>query len=311
MGERQSDGGQAGRRRVHPEGTVPAQDRPAPVPGGRPAVGTADLETLLAAALLRGGVDAGAEQRAVAAFVAARESGAHGARTRRRDDWRARRRRLGGRSLKATLSALVAGLTLSGVAVAGIGVAGSSTDGPAEDPKSTHVPPGTTPPATPKSAAPDHGSGGRDADRPATAGDTEAHCRAYEKVEGRGKALDATAWKRLTEAAGGASHVDAYCAGRAEQDGERPGSTGAPGRSTAVPDRSGSGSSGNANDAASGNAGDAPDSGTGGEPAGGSGNADGAGNAGSAGSAGNPADGAGNGAGGSAGRPAEPGGRNP
>ncbi|MCT7357302.1 hypothetical protein N4P33_34955, partial [Streptomyces sp. 15-116A] len=51
-------------------------------------------------------------------------------------------------------------------------------------------------------------------DRPAGAQDTEAHCRAYEQVAGRGKALDATAWQRLTEAAGGEENIDAYCAGR-------------------------------------------------------------------------------------------------
>lgn len=296
MGERQSDGGRAGRRRVHPEGRVPAQDRPVSVPGGRPVVGTADLETLLAAALIREGVDAGAEQRAVVAFVAARESGAHGTRTRRRDDWRARRRRFGSRSLKAMLSALVAGLTLSGVAVAGIGVEGSSTDGPADDPKGTRAPSGTTPAATPKFADPGTGSDGRNSDRPDTAKDTEAHCRAYEKLKGRGKALDATAWKRLTEAAGGASHVDAYCATQTEQTGARPGNTERPEKSTAGPDSSGNG--------APSNAGNAPNSGTGGTAAGGSGNA-------SNGNNGNKGNGPDAGAGETAGKPAEPGAGNP
>ncbi|MFJ5560131.1 hypothetical protein ACIQCD_22640 [Streptomyces sp. NPDC093250] len=293
MGERQSDGGRSGRRRVHPEGRVPAQDRPASVPGGRPVVGTADLQTLLAAALIREGVDAGAEQRAVAAFVAARESGAHGMRTRRRDDWRARRRRFGSRSLKATLSALVAGLTLSGVAVAGIGVEGSSTDGPAEHAKGTQAPSGTTPAATPKSADPGTGSDGRDANRPDTAKDTEAHCRSYEKLKGRGTALDATAWKRLTEAAGGASHVDAYCAEQAEQNGPRPGNTGRPEKSTAGPDSSGNGAPGNESNA--------PNSGT---ASGSTGNE-------SNGNNGNKGNGPDTGAGGTAGKPAEPSAGNP
>ncbi|MGC0375329.1 hypothetical protein [Streptomyces sp. SAI-229] len=214
MGERQNDGGPAGRRRVHPErGAPPRAGGPDSVTGGRRVVDAADLEALLAAALIRRGVDAGAEQRAVAAFLAAREAGALGARTRRRDDWRIRRGRLGRHSLKATLSVLIAGLTLSGVAVAGIGAAGSSTDEPAEDVKGTHAPsPGTTGPSDGGSAGPETGSGLPG--RPGTAGDTEAHCRAYDRVRGRGGALDSTAWKRLVEAAGGAANVDAYCAER-------------------------------------------------------------------------------------------------
>lgn len=284
MGERQSDGGQAGRRRVHPEGAVPAQDHP--------AVRTADVESLLAVALIRGGVDAGAEQQAVAAFVAARESGAHGARTRRRDDWRSRRRRFGSNSLKATLSALVAGLTLSGVAVAGIGVAGSSTDEPPADVKDTHAPSGATAPAAPKSAVPDAGSGARDADRPGTAGDTAAHCRAYARVEGRGRALDAPVWKQLVEAAGGAARVDAYCA---EQDGARPEGTGRP--EGPGPDTPGNGSPDIPDDAARRNPGNAPDTGT----------DTGTGNVGNGATA---DDAAGNATGGAAGKPADPGARN-
>ncbi len=149
MGERQSDGGRAGRRRARPEGTPSAHGRPAPVSVEGPAGDTARLEAALAAVLVRDRVDAGAEQRAVAAFVAARETGAHGARTRRRDDWRAPRRRFGGRSLRATLAALVAGCALSGVAVAGIGAAGSSTDGPSEEPRPTRSPSATTAPPAP------------------------------------------------------------------------------------------------------------------------------------------------------------------
>lgn len=310
MGERQSDGGQGGRRRVHPEGTAAAQGRPAPVLGGRRAVDTAELEALLAAALIRGGVDAGAEERAVAAFLAARESGAHGARTRRRDDWRARRWRFGSHSLRATLSALVAGLTLSGVAVAGIGVTGSSTDGPAEDGKGTRAPSGATAPATPKSAGPGAGSDRPDPDRPGTARDTEARCRAYEQVEGRGEALDATAWKRLTEAAGGAAHVDAYCAGQLERDTARPGSTGTPeNKNTGGTDGAGNGSPGNAGDTAPDNAD--------GNAGSGAGPADGADNADNADNAENPENpaagsgGAGSGSDGSAGKPAKQGAQNP
>ncbi|MBB5124263.1 hypothetical protein FHS32_000991 [Streptomyces albaduncus] len=257
MGERQSDGGPAGRRRVHPEGTPPLQGGPGPVLGGHRVVTAADLETLLAAALIRDGVDAAAEQRAVAAFLAARETGALRARTRRRDDWRARRRRLGSHSLKATLSVVFAGLTLSGVAVAGIGAAGWSSDGPADEGEPTGVPSRSAAPSLTEPAGPGSGSGRPD--RPGTAGDTEAHCRAYEKVEGRGQALEATAWKRLTEAAGGAADVEAYCAeqlGRASAE-ARPGDTRAPGAGkNGESGRAVNGSSGTASDNGSGNGGD-------------------------------------------------------
>ncbi|MGW4019792.1 hypothetical protein [Streptomyces sp. NPDC005009] len=292
MGERQNDGGPAGRRRVHPErGAPPGSGGPDSVTGGRRVVDAADLEALLAAALIRRGVDAGAEQRAVAAFLAARESGAYGARTRRRDDWRTRRR-FGRHSLKATLSVLVAGLTLSGVAVAGIGVTDSSTDGPAEDGKGTHAPSsGPTGPSTGGPADPDAGRDRPDPDRPGTARDTEAHCRAYEQVRGRGKALDSAAWKRLTQAAGGAANVDAYCAGRLAGTG-----AGAPPVNTGAPekkdnnsaDRSGNGSSGNASDNATRGADN------------GSGNVSGTAGNGSGGSAGN-----------STGKPGNPGAKRP
>ncbi|MER7740977.1 hypothetical protein ABTX34_22065 [Streptomyces sp. NPDC096538] len=229
MGERQSDGGRAGRRRARPEGTPSAHGRPAPVSVEGPARDTARLEAALAAVLVHDRVDAGAEQRAVAAFVAARESGAHGARTRRRDDWRAPRRRFGGRSLRATLAALVAGCALSGVAVAGIGAARSSTDGPSEKPRPTRSASATSAPEapvtpeasavpreTPGSAASAPGAADERSDvgRPDTARDTEAHCLAYEKVAGRGRASDAPGWERLVAAAGGEERVGAYCAGR-------------------------------------------------------------------------------------------------
>jgi hypothetical protein len=209
MGERQSDGGPAGRRRVHPEGAPPSHGGAGSVLGRR-AVDTADLEALLAAALIRHDVDADAEQRAVAAFVQAREAGAHRARSRRGDDWRVRRGRLGRHSLRATLSAVFAGLTLSGVAVAGIGVVGSSSDGPAEDDRPTHVPADGTTPSAGQSAGQSAGPGRL----PGAADATEAHCRAYEQAEGRGEAMEATAWQWLVQEAGGAAKVDAYCAER-------------------------------------------------------------------------------------------------
>ncbi|MEU6087603.1 hypothetical protein ABZ865_12465 [Streptomyces sp. NPDC047085] len=180
--------------------------------------GTADarLEEGLAAAFrttpLTPGSDA--ERHAVAAFRAARDAGLHGsrrARTRRRDDWRPRepwRLRL---SVKTTLSVFAASLTLGGVAVAAIGAAGSSSDGAHGDGRNTH--PVTSAPERSGADASAGSSAGSSAhpDRPDTAKDTLAHCRAYEQVKDRGKALDATAWQRLLEAAGGEDHVAAYC----------------------------------------------------------------------------------------------------
>ncbi len=239
MGERQSDGGRAGRRRAHPErsacpvGVSAAAGRAAPVSVEGPAGDTARLEALLVAALVRDGVDAGAEQRAVAAFVAAREAGAQGARTRRREDWRASRRRFGGRSLRATLGALVAGCALSGVAWAGIQAAGTPGGGRSEDTGPTRTPSVSSAPAVPDasgtsgageapgvSASASAAESGRDGARrgsgPAeAAGDAEAQCRAYERAAGRGRVPDAPVWERLVAAAGGAGRVDAYCAGRA------------------------------------------------------------------------------------------------
>ncbi|MFC8840883.1 hypothetical protein ACFT8Q_12310 [Streptomyces griseoincarnatus] len=239
MGERQSDGGRAGRRRAHPErsacpvGVSAAAGRAAPVSVEGPAGDTARLEALLVAALVRDGVDAGAERRAVAAFVAAREAGAQGARTRRRDDWRASRRRFGGRSLRATLGALVAGCALSGVAWAGIQAAGTPGGGRSEDTGPTRTPSASSAPAVPDasgtsgageapgvSASASAAESGRDGARrgsgPAeAAGDAEAQCRAYERAAGRGRVPDAPVWERLVAAAGGAGRVDAYCAGRA------------------------------------------------------------------------------------------------
>ncbi|MCX5050599.1 MULTISPECIES: hypothetical protein [unclassified Streptomyces] len=196
MGDRHSDGTAPGRRHVHPGGTLPTS--------GEAPVGPA-LESLLADALRSGVLDADAEQRAVAAFRAARDGGAHRARTRRRDDWRPREHGRARRSLRATLTLSLAGLTLGGVAYAAIGtVGGSSGDGHAAR-QQAHAPvvPSTTVPRAPVAPS--------TPDRPDTAKDTEAHCRAYEKVKGHGKAMESTAWQRLIAAAGGERNVTAYC----------------------------------------------------------------------------------------------------
>lgn len=223
MGERLNDGAGHSRRRAHPA------DAAADAAGARkptaPEPNTSELEALLAQALRRPGdrpdvvpdtdgdrgADSDGERRAVAAFRAARDAGAHQARTRRRDDWRPRARRHTARSLRATLSVLVAGLALGGVAFAAVG---SSTDGVTgergrQEPSATAsgarsaAPSVSAPPTTPA-----------DRDRPQSAKDTEAHCRAYEEVQGRGRAMDSTAWQRLVTAAGGEDGVAAYCAAR-------------------------------------------------------------------------------------------------
>lgn len=233
MGERLNDGAGHSRRRTHPVDAAADHEAAAGAPeaaaAGAAAAGAAApaLEALLVRALssqalssqalhaqgLRGPGDG--ERRAVAAFRAARDAGAHKARTRRRDDWRPRDRRHTVRSLRATLSVLVAGLTLGGVAFAAVG---SSTDGVAGGAGRPE------PAATTTASASGAGAGSADTvsvspqppaatgrDRPVSAEDTDAHCRAYEKVVGRGKATDSTAWQRLVTAAGGAENVVAYC----------------------------------------------------------------------------------------------------
>ncbi|MFB8760355.1 hypothetical protein [Streptomyces nigra] len=217
MGERQSGGATPGRRRAHPD-RMTARHPSAP----QAVLDDAALEALLSAAVLRGHrPDAVGEQRAVAAFRAARAEGAHRARTRRRDDWRPRERRRLAMSARATLSLLLASLTLGGVAVAAINSAG-----PAEAPEERRTSPSESasrppaassarPSATPRTTRPGH---------PGTARDLEAKCRAYAKVEGRGKALESTAWQRLVAAAGGEDEVAAYCAGRLATAPARPGS---------------------------------------------------------------------------------------
>ncbi|MEU9447501.1 hypothetical protein [Streptomyces sp. NPDC048277] len=205
MGERRSDDAGRGRRHVRPDGHVLG-------PGAEPEPAGAALEVLLAAAIRDDGVDTEGERRAVAAFRTARDAGAHRARTRRRDDWRTREQRRTRRSVKATVTMALASVTLGGVAVAAIGSVHSSgghDSGRRSGPSATA--PGTSA-GRPASDAP--GTPGRTgpSERPVTAKDTEAHCRAYEKVKDNGKALDSTAWQRLIRAAGGETNVTAYCA---------------------------------------------------------------------------------------------------
>ncbi|MGV9277631.1 hypothetical protein [Streptomyces griseosporeus] len=216
MGERLSGGGTSGRR-AHPDAVF----------GPRHAEGDANLEALIAAAVRQDVIDAEAEQRAVAAFCAARDAGAHRARSRRRDDWSpsGRRTRL---SVRATLSVLAASLTLGGVAYATIGSGGfpdgtpddrtgrphPGTSAPDHTPEQTVTDPSAATSASPgpsgsASTGPSTSAG---PDRPATAADTAAHCRAYQKVRAQGRALDSTAWQRLVTEAGGEDEVEDFCA---------------------------------------------------------------------------------------------------
>lgn len=238
MGERLSDDGAPDRRRrTHPAATT--SGRPAGAVsdlGGPGDLDEAGMRKLLAAVLREERLDAEGETRAVAAFRAARDAGAHRARTRRRDDWRPRGERGLARSVKGVLSLFAVSLTLGGVAFATIGSGQPGPEDSGEDRRRsapTHSTPArddghTSAPAstTPGPARPEH---------PITAADTEAHCRAYERVEGRGHALAATAWKRLTEAAGGADKVAEYCA-RQQRQGS-PATPSAPGRTSVPNDR--------------------------------------------------------------------------
>ncbi|MGW3448576.1 hypothetical protein [Streptomyces sp. NPDC001076] len=242
MGERLSGDGVPGRRPVRPGGTLSD-----PRDAGDDAV----LEAALAAAVRADDLASRGEPQAVAAFRAARASGAHRTRTRRRDDWRPAAERRARRPVKLTFGVVFASLALGGVAVAAIGSAGSSTDGAGHGRGATD--PSAAASIRPGGAASSPSSGSlRPTDRPATAQDTEAHCRAYEQVKGHGKALGATAWQRLIAAAGGADKVAAYCAEQLTAATARPSHPAGAGRSGESAANSANGTAGN--NGASGNA---------------------------------------------------------
>ncbi|MEH0427880.1 hypothetical protein QBB34_16405 [Streptomyces stelliscabiei] len=103
---------------------------PASLSDGVTAPSVERVSPLLAAAVRGGGeADSVGEARAVAAFLAARETGARTARTRRRDDWRPNARRRVQLSIRTTLAVLMAGLTLGGVAFAAVGPAARDDEG--------------------------------------------------------------------------------------------------------------------------------------------------------------------------------------
>jgi hypothetical protein len=207
---------------------------------------TAALETVLAAAIRGGTLDPEAEQQALAAFRTARGAGTHRARSRRRDDWRLPVERRARRPVKMTFGVVFASLALGGVAVAAIGSAGSSTDGAGTDRGTAH--PSALAPDQPGGGASSASSGGPGpTDGSGPAQDTEAHCRAYEQVKDRGKALDARAWQQLVAAAGGTDKVAAYCSeqlARATATPSGPAGTGKPGEGAAAAGNGTAGSTG-------------------------------------------------------------------
>ncbi|MFC8622345.1 hypothetical protein [Streptomyces anulatus] len=195
---------------------------------------TPELEALLDVASRPGVLSPAAEEKALHAFRTAHAEGAHAApprRRRRRDDWRPVDERRWSRSVKALLAALVTAAALGGVAVAaGAGDIPSPFGGGAE-PK-----PGQNAPAVPGAAEepaaegrvgrpPQHASKPTPSnpptsqaaqaspkERPGTARDAVAHCRArLAAIEGRGKPSGDAATSRLEEAAGGPEAVPDYC----------------------------------------------------------------------------------------------------
>ncbi|MFF0199206.1 hypothetical protein [Streptomyces sp. NPDC005017] len=202
MGERLNEGAAPDHRHHHAGG------RRTPEPPPADTFHAPALEAFLADALRRTVPDAEAEQRAVAAFLEAREAGEHRARTRRRDDWRPRHARAA-RPVRSTFAVLLAGLTLGGVAYAAVG-GDTGPDDTAEGPQSPSRSASDQPGASASTGGPSQGQGPDG--RPTAAQDTEAHCRSFERVTERGNALDATAWQRMVRAAGGEDRVPAYCA---------------------------------------------------------------------------------------------------
>ncbi|WP_353944347.1 hypothetical protein ABII15_23970 [Streptomyces sp. HUAS MG91] len=134
------------------------------------------------------------EREALAAFRAARDTGALAAAPRPSDDWRPRRGRSRW-SARAAVGAVLASLTVGGVAVAGIGSV-ATTDEPRERsrPASTVAPvlpaPSATPaPRTSAAAVPE-----RDAfsASPEQTRDQRARCKAYENGHGLNRSERAT-----------------------------------------------------------------------------------------------------------------------
>jgi hypothetical protein len=254
MGDRLSRDGVTGRRQVRPGDAVPGRWDPR---------NDGALHTVLSAALRAGDTGPEAERRAVAAFRAARDAGEHRSHTRPGDDWRLPAAPRTGRPVKTAFAAVFTSVALGGVAVAAIGSAGPSVNGT----EGGATRPSVLAPARPDGETPTASSGrpGQAAGS-SSAQDLDARCRAYERVEDRGKALDATAWRRLVAAAGGEDKVDAYCAERLARPTAEPDRSGGPGGAGegAADPGTGTGTAGNTGTAGKGNPGNGrPDGGKG------------------------------------------------
>ncbi|MFM9500285.1 hypothetical protein ACKI1Q_42785 [Streptomyces galilaeus] len=163
-------------------------------------------------ALRRQAGDDSVEQAALAAFRSARTASDGAPRTRRRDDWRPRTRTQ--RWARGGALTLVSGTLLGGIAFASIGVVDSGRQHPPQA-DAGHSTPRPSTPAPGEQDASSPRSGTAPAASPSHPGNlkaVEAHCRSYAKVKARGHAMNATAWQRLVQAAGGEQHVAAYCA---------------------------------------------------------------------------------------------------
>ncbi|MGW3686009.1 hypothetical protein [Streptomyces sp. NPDC005125] len=193
---------------------------------------TPEVAALLAAAQRAGEAGPVAEKRALDAFRAARDEGAHAPvsplRRRRRDDWRPVERWRGVRSVRAVVAGLTAAVALGGVAVAAGSGAMPGPFGEGGHDRPHPAPPANSEPATPggshrgtptpradrtQQGPTDTPAGGPASSHPGQAQDVTALCRAYRQVQDSGKAADATAFDRLASAAGGASAVPDYCDG--------------------------------------------------------------------------------------------------
>lgn len=178
---------------------------PTSTPTRAAAAATVTLDDLLAAAARTVPAAPQAERRAVAAFRAARDAGAPAVPTRRRDDWRPARPRIRARWIKVGLGSFVAALMLGGVAMAAGAIPAPFGDGHGPGPVPSASPSrdgGTTAPGGPFVPVPPKvGPAGPTGDeRPPTAKDQLAQCRAYEARHGRPGSLDSPAWQRLEDA---------------------------------------------------------------------------------------------------------------
>ena len=203
------------------------------------------LDELLAAAARPAPVAPDAADNALAAFRAARDEGALDLPSRPADDWRPAEPRKRIRWVKAGVGTLFAGVMLGGVAMAAGAIPAPFGESPPPSP-TPHPAPSAVPSAPAQhsaTAAPTAGapagmpSPEAEEDRPPTAQDERAHCRAYKAAEGNGNAgeqngqgngdaMDSAVRRRLEAAAGGPDAVEAYCARLLASEPPKPSQTG-------------------------------------------------------------------------------------